>query len=148
MPPSPCGNNTLYSYAGSWACTAVSPGYYSIGGTNTTRIGQQICPPGTMCQAGVQTSCVNGSTYSSTNGSQSCFACSTSCATGLVLTRNCTLTSNIQCDGECLVQCSVFRVVCFSFFVCFCFVLFFVFVCLFVCLLAYLCDYLLICLFV
>ncbi len=40
--------------------TLVSPGYYAVGGTNTTRTGQEPCPPGTSCANGVITNCPAG----------------------------------------------------------------------------------------
>jgi hypothetical protein len=40
--------------------TLVSPGHYAVGGTNTTRTGQEPCEPGTFCANGVVTSCPAG----------------------------------------------------------------------------------------
>ncbi|MCX6807647.1 MAG: hypothetical protein NTZ80_02500, partial [Patescibacteria group bacterium] len=54
---SACGGNGFYCPAGSGSATAVSSGYYSTGGTSTTRTGQTQCEAGNYCVSGVQTAC-------------------------------------------------------------------------------------------
>ena len=66
----PCGGNTKYSSSGATACSTVSSGYYSTGGTSTTRTGQTKCEAGNYCSGGVKTAC-GGGKYSSA-GATSC----------------------------------------------------------------------------
>ena len=44
--PIECGNSNLYCLEGATEPTQISTGYYSVGGTNTTRHGQTIAPKG------------------------------------------------------------------------------------------------------
>ena len=62
----PCGSDNKYSIAGATVCTAVTVGYYSTGGTSTTRSGEQHCQRGHYCIAGVRYSCAAGRYGSST----------------------------------------------------------------------------------
>jgi hypothetical protein len=48
--PKPCGSNVLYAPRGSTSCQTVSPGFYTDGGTETTRTTQVACPPGYYCR--------------------------------------------------------------------------------------------------
>lgn len=57
-----CGlNESLFCPEGSATPTAVSIGYYSIGGTTETRNAQLPCPKGSYCVAGVRLLCPSGS---------------------------------------------------------------------------------------
>ncbi|KDO25587.1 hypothetical protein SPRG_08886 [Saprolegnia parasitica CBS 223.65] len=62
-----CGNVSVYCPPGSTQPLAVSVGYYTTGGTNSTRSGQALCPIGSFCQHGVLYQCPSG-TYGSTTG--------------------------------------------------------------------------------
>jgi hypothetical protein len=55
-----CGSNTMWSTAGSASCNAVATGYYTTGGTQTTRTGQSQCACGTYCTSGSQYNCAAG----------------------------------------------------------------------------------------
>ena len=57
---SACGAVNKYSAAGASACSTVSTGYYTTGGTTTTRTGQSQCTSGTYCTGGVQNTCPSG----------------------------------------------------------------------------------------
>ena len=57
---SECGAVDKYSAAGASACSTVSTGYYTTGGTTTTRTGQSQCTSGTYCTDGVQNTCPSG----------------------------------------------------------------------------------------
>lgn len=61
---SPCGGNNYYCKGGTFNVSSsaqgrntVSSGYYSTGGTSTTRTGQSQCTGATYCSGGVQNSC-------------------------------------------------------------------------------------------
>lgn len=56
----PCGSNNYYSSGGAGSCTLVSSGYYSTGGTSTTRTGQAIAPLGSYAGGGVSYQCAAG----------------------------------------------------------------------------------------
>ncbi|KAA0145817.1 hypothetical protein FNF31_07950 [Cafeteria roenbergensis] len=64
-----CGSNNVFCPTGSAAPTTVSPGYYSTGGSTTTRSGQAACPAGQgkFCSGGVIQSCAAGR-YGSSGG--------------------------------------------------------------------------------
>ena len=57
---SACGAVNKYSAAGASACSTVDTGYYTTGGTTTTRTGQSQCKSGTYCTDGVQNTCPSG----------------------------------------------------------------------------------------
>ena len=57
---SACGAVDKYSAAGASACSTVDTGYYTTGGTTTTRTGQLQCKSGTYCTGGVQNTCPSG----------------------------------------------------------------------------------------
>ena len=57
---SECGAVNKYSAAGASACSTVDTGYYTTGGTTTTRTGQSQCKSGTYCTGGVQNTCPSG----------------------------------------------------------------------------------------
>ncbi len=57
-----CGDASVFCPAGSAAAQPVSAGYYSTGGTPSTRTGQQRCPADFYCVAGVKRPCPRGST--------------------------------------------------------------------------------------
>jgi len=70
-----CGGNTVYCPGTSrTAPTTVTSGYYSTGGTATTRTGQSQCTAGNYCVSGVQTAASAGY-YVSTAGATGQFAC-------------------------------------------------------------------------
>ena len=57
---SACGAVNKYSSSGASACSTVSTGYYTTGGTTTTRTGQSQCTSGTYCSGGEQKTCPSG----------------------------------------------------------------------------------------
>jgi len=61
----PCGGNQFYCPGGETQITPtnVTDGYYSTGGTETTRTGISICPQGYYCQRGVMIPCGGKSLY-------------------------------------------------------------------------------------
>jgi len=82
-----CGGNNYYCPTNTnTAPTPVSVGFYSTGGTPTTRTGQAECEAGYYCVDGVKTCCPAG-TYQPDTGQTSCLAASpghyvsTTCAT-------------------------------------------------------------------
>ena len=58
--PVPCGHTGVLCDEGSIQPTKVRDGYFSIGGTNTTRQGQQIAPMGFYAFEGILRSCSSG----------------------------------------------------------------------------------------
>ncbi|PIU75307.1 MAG: hypothetical protein COS76_01500, partial [Candidatus Portnoybacteria bacterium CG06_land_8_20_14_3_00_39_12] len=118
-----CGGNNYYCpTATSSASTAVSTGYYSTGGTETTRTGQSICEAGNYCSAGVKTACSAG-TYQSSTGQTSCISASagyyvsttgatsqTCCAantyTASTGQTSCTSCATCKTSGTCATSCS------------------------------------------
>ncbi|KAA0158167.1 hypothetical protein FNF31_05498 [Cafeteria roenbergensis] len=64
-----CGSNNVFCPAGSAGPTTVAPGYYSTGGSTTTRTSQSACPAGQgkFCSGGVIQSCAAGR-YGSSGG--------------------------------------------------------------------------------
>ncbi|MBR3930134.1 MAG: hypothetical protein IKJ62_00970, partial [Alphaproteobacteria bacterium] len=75
---SECGSNAYYCSGG--IRYSVTSGYYSTGGSATTRTGQKQCTAGTYCSGGVSASCPGG-TYGSTAGLTT-NACSGQCKEG------------------------------------------------------------------
>ena len=55
-----CGGDNWYCPRGSPYPTYVDGGYYSYGGTNSTRWAQAVCPLGYFCSGGVAQPCPNG----------------------------------------------------------------------------------------
>ncbi|MCQ2581954.1 MAG: hypothetical protein MJ170_03160 [Alphaproteobacteria bacterium] len=68
---SACGGNNYYCAGGTAARKTVDTGYYSTGGTETTRSGQSQCTAGYYCSSGVRAECAGGK-YSSSAGATSC----------------------------------------------------------------------------
>eukprot|EP00752_Nemacystus_decipiens_P010517 g9365.t1 len=77
----PCGDPSVFCPGGNWEPVEVSVGYYSVGGGGpTTRTGQELSPPGSYADQGLQFSCPAG-TYGATHGLSSP-RCSGICAPG------------------------------------------------------------------
>ena len=55
-----CGGSDVYCPAGSGQPTPVTVGYYTVGGTLTTRKAQRACEPGTYCVDGIRHYCGPG----------------------------------------------------------------------------------------
>ena len=72
-----CGSNNKYSSTGAASCSTVSSGYYSTGGTATTRTGQTKCEAGNYCSSGVKTACGGGKWSSA--GATSCSSITAGC---------------------------------------------------------------------
>ena len=72
-----CGSNAKYSGSGAAACSDVSSGYYTTGGTSTTRTGQTKCEAGNYCSSGVKTACGGGKWSSA--GATSCSSITAGC---------------------------------------------------------------------
>jgi len=77
-----CGGNTKYSSSGAAACSDVSSGYYTTGGTSTTRTGQSQCTGTTYCSSGVKSDCPSGYTANTSNGKTAASQCTISVAGG------------------------------------------------------------------
>ena len=75
-----CGSITYYCPEGSPEPIRVSDGYYTIGGTPTTRSSQAICPPGSYCIDGYRIPCPPG-TFGASEGLTSP-VCSGECEPG------------------------------------------------------------------
>ena len=76
-----CGTGPqVYCPTGSFQSTPVAVGYFSIGGSLTTRYDIEICPPGSYCVDGIEILCPAG-TYSAGAGSASS-ACEGLCQAG------------------------------------------------------------------
>ena len=67
---SECGGNNYYCSGG--VRNTVSSGYYSTGGTATTRTGQTQCEAGYYCASGVRDACDGGTQYQNEKGKTSC----------------------------------------------------------------------------
>ena len=74
-----CGGNAYYCPGGTFEVSAtaqgrysVSSGYYSTGGTSTTRTGQEECEAGYKCSGGVRSSCSGSLQYQNLTGQTSC----------------------------------------------------------------------------
>ena len=74
-----CGGNNYYCKGGTFNVSSsaqgrrtVSSGYYSTGGTSTTRTGQSQCGAGYYCSAGVRTACSGSLQYQNAAGQTSC----------------------------------------------------------------------------
>jgi hypothetical protein len=70
----PCGGNSVYCPLGSLTPTQVQQGFYSVGGTNTTRHDQIIAPKGYYALEGEKTVCPVGF-YCPTQGMSSPLEC-------------------------------------------------------------------------
>ena len=55
-----CGSVDKFCPAGSGSPSDVQSGYYTTGGTETTRTGESQCEAGTWCSGGVRAECVAG----------------------------------------------------------------------------------------
>ncbi|KAJ1448052.1 hypothetical protein M885DRAFT_167469 [Pelagophyceae sp. CCMP2097] len=71
--PFECGGNDVYcpNTGREVRPTPVSPGYYTFGGTNSTRTRQAKCKPGTFCSAGLVYDCPQGK-YQPLHGATKC----------------------------------------------------------------------------
>ena len=67
---SECGGNNYYCSSG--VRNTVSSGYYSTGGTATTRTGQTQCEAGYYCASGVRDACDGATQYQNEKGKTSC----------------------------------------------------------------------------
>ena len=112
---SACGGNNYYCEGGTFTPSSsaqgrktVTPGYYSTGGTSTTRTGQTKCEAGYYCSSGVRTACSGSLQYQDTTGATSCKSVSTGyykssnaaqaqCDAGY---RNIAATSRNECVGS------------------------------------------------
>lgn len=98
---SACGGNNYYCPGGTYNVSSsaqgrntVSSGYYSTGGTSTTRTGQSQCTGATYCSSGVQNNCPSGYTANTTAGKTAASSCQISCSGGTyVATANAACTS-------------------------------------------------------
>ena len=86
---SPCGGNNYYCKGGTFNVSSsaqgrstVSSGYYSTGGTSTTRTGQSQCTGATYCASGVRNSCPGSYTANTTAGKTSASQCQISVSAG------------------------------------------------------------------
>lgn len=68
------GGSNYYSSDGQRHRTTVTTGYYSTGGSATTRTGQTHCTPGYYCVSGVRHQCPTGK-YTNVNEATSCTDC-------------------------------------------------------------------------
>lgn len=75
-----CGSSNVMCRTGSPLPAIVPPGFYSVGGTNTTRFYQRPCEPGFFCTLGVKYQCPEGS-FGATSGLQD-VKCSGPCSPG------------------------------------------------------------------
>ena len=103
-----CGSNDYYSNTGASSCTQATPGYYTTGGTSTTRTGQTACGGNEYyCTNGVQNSVSNGhySTggTSTTRTGQSQCTSTTYCITGVQY--NCPTSFSSATGATSLSQC-------------------------------------------
>ena len=55
-----CGSVDKFCPAGSGSPSDVQSGYYTTGGTVTTRSGESQCEAGTWCSGGMRTECIAG----------------------------------------------------------------------------------------
>ena len=86
---SPCGGNNYYCKGGTFNVSSsaqgrntVSSGYYSTGGTSTTRTGQSQCTGATYCASGVRNNCPGSYTANTTAGKTSASQCQISVSAG------------------------------------------------------------------
>ena len=86
---SACGGNNYYCPGGTYNVSSsaqgrntVSSGYYSTGGTSTTRTGQSQCTGATYCASGVRNSCPGSYTANTTAGKTSASQCQISVSAG------------------------------------------------------------------
>ena len=86
---SACGGNNYYCPGGTYNVSSsaqgrntVSSGYYSTGGTSTTRTGQSQCTGATYCSSGVQNSCPGSYTANTTAGKTAASQCQISVSAG------------------------------------------------------------------
>ena len=89
---SACGGNNYYCPGGTFNVSSsaqgrntVSSGYYSTGGTSTTRTGQSQCTGATYCTNGVKYNCPSGYDDNTRNGKTSSTQCQINCSAGYYL---------------------------------------------------------------
>lgn len=89
---SACGGNNYYCPGGTFNVSSsaqgrntVSPGYYSTGGTSTTRTGQAQCTGATYCTGGVKYNCPTGYDDNTRNGKYRSLQCQIRCSDGYYL---------------------------------------------------------------
>ena len=89
---SACGGNNYYCPGGTFNVSSsaqgrntVSSGYYSTGGTSTTRTGQSQCTGATYCTNGVKYNCPSGYDDNTRNGKYRSSQCQINCSDGYYL---------------------------------------------------------------
>ena len=89
---SACGGNNYYCPGGTFNVSSsaqgrntVSSGYYSTGGTSTTRTGQAQCTGATYCTGGVKYNCPTGYDDNTRNGKYRSSQCQINCSAGYYL---------------------------------------------------------------
>ena len=89
---SACGGNNYYCPGGTFNVSSsaqgrntVLPGYYSTGGTSTTRTGQAQCTGATYCTGGVKYNCPTGYDDNTRNGKYRSLQCQINCSAGYYL---------------------------------------------------------------
>ena len=92
-----CGSPAVICAVAATDRTLVEAGYFSVGGTNTTRSDVELCPLGHFCAGGVKTQCP-ASRYGSTRGLEEA-SCTGPCETGYVCPAGSTSgsASNFKC---------------------------------------------------
>jgi hypothetical protein len=96
--PLQCGNSTVFCEEGSIEPTQVWTGYFSVGGTNTTRTGQKIAPRGNYASEGIVKACPEGHFGSSEGLSQD--DCSGTCLGGWFCPSSSVSARQIACGAE------------------------------------------------
>ena len=97
--PIECGDLSVYCEEGSVEPTPVLKGYYSIGGTNTTRTAQVIAPLGYYATNGLVLPCHEGH-YGSKPGLSDSDSCSGTCEKGWYCPPASISSRQIACGGE------------------------------------------------
>ncbi|ETV67019.1 hypothetical protein, variant 1 [Aphanomyces astaci] len=93
-----CGDVSVFCPVGSSAPLAVDAGYYSVGATNSTRVGQALCNVGQFCRGGIAYDCPQG-TYGDIPG-LTVGQCTGWCAAGFYCPpRSVSATANRCADG-------------------------------------------------
>lgn len=96
--PASCGRSNVFCEEGSIQPTQVREGYYSVGGTNRTRHGQQISPKGYYAVDGMLLPCKTGH-FGSTEGLSN-DRCSGECDSGWYCPESSISSRQIACGGE------------------------------------------------
>ncbi|KAL7555220.1 hypothetical protein ACHAWF_018965 [Thalassiosira exigua] len=96
--PIECGNSTVFCEEGALTPTRVHTGYFSVGGTNTTRHGQEIASKGFWASNGIVKACAEGH-YGDEEG-LSDDSCSGTCRGGWYCPEASISSMQIACGGE------------------------------------------------